>query len=150
MILRKNAKWLDGSSHTDINELFNIWETKMLGASAFIEKQGIEGTNDLLGRQYNVKLTFWSFTEPDLSHLHEMTMLCLGVDPDGALKADQERRKRKAELLKEFATDLKSFVKQAAYLSGSDSDSKRRLEQALEIARTAMGQAQEDLQWMER
>ena len=150
MILRKNAAWLDGSSHTDIDELFNIWETKMLGASAFIEKQGIEETNNLLGRQYNVKLTFWSFTEPDLSHLHEMTMLCLGVDPDGALEADQERRKRKAELLKEFANDLKQFAKQAAYLSGSDPDSNRRLEQALEIARTAMGQAQEDLQWMER
>ena len=79
-----------------------------------------------------------------------MTCLALGIDPDGTLKADEERRKRKAELLKEFANDLKQFAKCAAYLSGSDKDSNRRLEQALEIARAAIGQATEDLQWMER
>ncbi len=33
---------------------------------------------------------------------------------------------------------------------GSDKDSNRRLEQTLEVARTAIGQATEDLQWMER
>jgi hypothetical protein len=53
-------------------------------------------------------------------------------------------------LLKEFANELKQFAKRAAYLSGSDQDSNRRLEQALEVARTAIGQATEDLQWMER
>ena len=60
------------------------------------------------------------------------------------------RRKEKGRIIREFSDDLKSFAKQAAYLSGSDPDSNRRLEQALEVARTAMGQAQEDLQWMER
>ena len=79
-----------------------------------------------------------------------MTCLAMGIDPDGTLKADQERRKRKAELLREFAADVKQFAKQAAYLSGSDRHSNMRLEQALEIARTALSQASEDLQWMER
>ena len=122
----------------------------LLGVSAYIEKQGEEEVNDILGKQYNIKLTFWGFTEPDLSHLHGVTCLALGVDPDGTLKADEESRKRKAELLKEFANDLKSFAKRAAYLSGSDKDSNCQLEQALEVARTAIDQATEDLQWMER
>jgi len=150
MILRKNASWLDGSSKSDIDDLFEQWRTKMLGASAYIEKQGVEQINNDLDRQYDVKLTFWRFLEPDLSHLHEMTCLALGIDPDGTLKADQDRRKAKAELLREFSSDVKQFAKQAAYLSGSDRHSNRRLEQALEIARTGMGQAQEDLQWMQR
>ena len=150
MILHKNARWLDGSKKSDVDDLYEQWRTKMLGASAYIEKQGVEETNNILGKQYNIKLTFWGFTEPDLSHLHEMTCLAMGIDPDGTLKADEERRKRKAELLKDFANDLKSFAKRAAYLSGSDKDSNRRLEQALEVARTAIGQATEDLQWMER
>ena len=150
MILHKNAGWLDGSKKSDVDDLYEVWRTKMLGASAYIEKQGVEEVNDILGKQYNIKLTFWGFTEPDLSHLHEMTCLAMGIDPDGTLKADEERRKRKAELLKDFANDLKSFAKRAAYLSGSDQDSNRRLEQALEVARTAIGQATEDLQWMER
>ena len=55
MILRKNAKWLDGSGHTDIDELYNVWTYKMIGASAFIEKQGIEETNELFGRQYKTR-----------------------------------------------------------------------------------------------
>ena len=150
MILHKNARWLDGSKKSGVDDLYEQWRTKMLGASAYIEKQGVEETNNILGKQYNIKLTFWGFTEPDLSHLDEMTCLALGVDPDGTLKADEDRRKRKAELLKEFANDLKSFAKRAAYLSGSDQDSNRRLEQALEVARTVIGQATEDLQWMER
>ena len=150
MILRKNASLLDCSSKSSVDDLYDQWTTKMLFASAYIDEQGIEEANNILGKQYNIKLTFWGFTEPDLSHLHEMTCLRLGVDPDGTLKADEDRRKRKAELLKEFANDLKSFAKRAAYLSGSDKDSNRRLEQALEVARTAIDQATEDLQWMER
>ena len=147
MILRKNARWLDGSSKTDIDVLYNVWETKMLGASAYIEKQGVEEVNDILGKQYNVKLTFWSFTEPDLSHLHEMTMRCLGIDPDGALKADEDRRKEKARILREFGESWKGYAKQLAYLSGSGKYSNQKLEQALELAHQAMGQALDDLQW---
>ena len=73
----------------------------------------------------------------------------LGIDCDGTLKTDEEWRKRKAELLKEFVNDLEQFAKRAAYLSGSDQDFNRRLEQALEAARKAIGQATEDLHWTE-
>ena len=65
------------------------------------------------------------------------------------MKADEDRRKRKAELLREFSTEVKAFAKQAAYLSGSREDSNQRLEQALEIARQAMEQGLEDLTWTE-
>ena len=147
MILRKNARWLDGSSKTDIDVLYETWETKMIGASAYIEKQGVEEVNDILGKQYNIKLTFWSFTEPDLSHLHKMTMLALGVDPDGALKADEDRRKEKARILREFNDEVKAFTKKAAYMVGSGPDSNRRLAAALELARQALIRAEEDLEW---
>ena len=43
-----------------------------------------------------------------------------------------------------------SFIREAAYLSGSDNMSNQKLEQALTIARQAMDQAREDLQWSER
>lgn len=74
----------------------------------------------------------------------------LGIDCDGTLKTDEEWRKRKAELLKEFVNDLEQFAKRAAYLSGSDQDFNRRLEQALVAARKAIGQATEGLHWTER
>ena len=96
----------------------------------------------------SARLTFWSFCR-DFRNIKHFSNLWLGRTDVEDLQ-DLNRRKRKAEILREFASDLKQFAKQAAYLSGSDSDSNRRLEQALEIARTAMGQAQEDLQWMER
>ncbi len=150
MIIRKNARFLDCSVDSDISDAYEQWRTYMLGASAYIEKQGVERINHDLDRQYDVKLTFWRFLEPELRHLHEMTCLAMGVDPDGRLKADQDRRKAKAELLREFSSEVKQFAKQAAYLSGSDRHSNMRLEQALEIARTALSQASEDLQWMER
>ena len=42
------------------------------------------------------------------------------------------------------------FVKEAAYISGSGQFSNEKLDQALTIARQAMDQAREDLQWSER
>ena len=149
MILHKNARWLDGSKKSDVDDLYEQWRTKMLGASAYIEKQGVEETNNILGKQYNIRLTFWGFTEPDLSHLHEMTCLALGIDPDGTLKADEDRRKEKARMLKEFDHTMKGFIKKAAYVVGSGPDSNKRLEQALEIATQALIQAESDLEWSE-
>ena len=119
MILHENARWLDRSKKSNVDDLYEQWRIKMLGALAYLEKQGVEEVNKILGKHYNIKLTFWGFTEPDLSHLHEMTCLALGIDPDRILKADEERRKRKAKLLKEFANELKSFAKRAAYLSAA-------------------------------
>ena len=48
---------------------------------------------------------FWRFQEPSLKHLHVMLHESLGIDPDGSLKADEDRRKGKAELLREFTND---------------------------------------------
>ena len=62
----------------------------------------------------------------------------------------EEHSKRKAVLLKEFANHLKHFAKRAAYLSGSDQDSNHRLEQAIEVTRTAIGHGTEAIQSMER
>ena len=95
-------------------------------------------------------MTFWRFLEPSLKHLHDMTHLCMGNDPDGALAADEQRRKDKASILKDFKEEVMSFIREAAYLSGSDNMSNQKLEQALTIARQAMDQAREDLQWSER
>ena len=68
-----------------------------------------------------------------------MTHLCLGIDPDGALAADEQRRKDKADVLKDFKAEVMDFVKEAAYLSGSGQISNQKLDQA-----------REDLQWSER
>ena len=51
-----------------------------------------------------------------------------------------------AEILKDFKEEVMSFIREAAYLSGSDKLSNQKLEQALTIARQAMDQAREDLQ----
>ena len=66
------------------------------------------------------------------------------------MAADEQRRKDKADILKEFKAEVMDFVKEAAYLSSSDQFSNQKLDQALTIARQAMDQAREDLQWSER
>ena len=150
MILRKNARWMDCSSQTDIDQIFEQWRSYMLGASAYLEKHGVEEASEALNRPLQITMTFWRFQEPSLKHLHDMTHLCLGIDPDGALAADEQRRKDKADILKEFKSEVMDFVKEAAYLSGSGQFSNQKLDQALTIARQAMDQAREDLQWSER
>ena len=62
---------------------------------------------------------------------------------------DLQRRKRKAELLREFNEEVKRFTNKAAYVVGSGSDSNQRLEQSLELARQALMRAEEDLEWSE-
>ena len=73
--------------------------------------------------------------------------LQLGIDPNDSLKTDQDRRKEKAELLREFNEEVKRFTKKAAYVVGSGTDSNQRLQQALELARQALMRAEEDLEW---
>lgn len=102
-----------------------------------------------MNRPVNQLLTFWQFHASGCRHIHHLSCLQLSIDPDGSLKADEDRRKRKAELLREFSTEVKAFAKQAAYISGSREDSNQRLELALEIARQAMEQALDDLKWTE-
>ena len=145
-ILRDSAAWLDGSSKTDIDVLFDTWRAKMLAVSVYLEQNGVTEAEDLMNRPVNVTVTFWTFHASGCRHIHHLSCLQLGIDPDGSLKADEDRN-RKAELLRLFNGDLKDFAKQAAYLNGSDSDLNRRLEQALEIARTSLQVALDDLRW---
>ena len=56
---------------------------------------------------------------------------------------------KRAELLREFNTEVKRFTQKAAYVVGSGPDCNKRLEQALELARQALMQAEEDLDWEE-
>ena len=88
-------------------------------------------------------MTFWRFQEPSLKHLHDMIHLCLGVDPAGALAADEQHLKDKAETLKGFKDEVMDFVREGAYLSGSGQFSNQKLEQALTIARQEMDQVRE-------
>ena len=147
MILRKNARWLECSADADIDQLFDQWHTLMLGASAYLTKYGTDQAAVTLDRPMEITMTFWRFLEPSLKHLHVMTYTSLGIDPDGALAADEERRKEKAAILKQFDQEMKAFIKNAAYLSGSEKGSNQKLEQALAIARQALAQAEDDLRW---
>ena len=146
-ILRDSAAWLDGSSKTDIDVLFDTWRAKMLAISVYLEQNGVSEAEDLMNRPVNAMVTFWTFHANGCRHIHHLSCLQLGIDPDGSLKTDEDRRKGKAELLRLFTGDLKVFAKQAAYLSSSDSDSNRRLEQVLEIARTSLEGVLDDLRW---
>ena len=147
MIIKRNAVWLGGSAKSDMDFLYEQWRTYMIGASAYLSKNGVEETSARLDRQLDITMTFWRFQEPSLKHLHVMLHTALGIDPDGALKADEDRRKRKAEILREFGESWKGYAKQLAYLSGSGKYSNQKLEQALELAHQALGQVLDYLQW---
>lgn len=98
MTLRKNARWIDCSADTDIDQLYEQWRSYMLGASAYLTKHGTEEAAAALDRPLEITMTFWRFLEPSLKHLHDMPHLCMGNDPDGALAADEQRRKDKASI----------------------------------------------------
>ena len=61
--------------------------------------------------------------------------------------ADQQRRKAKAQLLRDFQADLKDFVRAAAYRSGSGPHSNETLAAALEVARAALRAGEAELEW---
>lgn len=147
MILKRNARWLEGSTKTDIDFLYAQWRTFMLGASAYLEKNGVDEVAAALDRHLDIRMTFWSFQEPSLKHLHVMLHTALGVDPDGALAADEDRRKRKAEIINTFKQEIHDFLKEAVVISGSGQHSNQRLEAALALATQAMDQARDDLRW---
>ena len=146
IILRQNAAWLDGSNKTSIDVLYYNFETKLLFALAYIKQQGEDKVNNILGSNYNITIGFWAFCR-DLKNIHHLSCLALGQEPDAVLLNDRDRRKKKAELLKEFSAEVKDFARQAAYLSGSHEHSNTRLEQALEIARTSLETCLDDLRW---
>jgi hypothetical protein len=149
MLIKKNARWLEGSSHSELDDLYENWRTLMVGASAYLEKNGVDEAGNIMNRPVSITMGFWNFLQPDFRHLHVMTYTSLGIDPDGALAADEQRRKDKSAILKDFKEEVMAFIKDAAYLSGSDKHSNQKLNQALTIARQAMEQAREDLQFQE-
>ena len=144
-ILRDNAAWLDGSSKTDIDVLLDTWRAKMLGVSTYMEQNGVAEAEGVMNKPMNAMINIWTFHASGCRHIHHLSCLQLGIDPDGSLKVDQDRRKQKAELLREFNDEVKRFTKKAAYVVGSGSDSSQKLEQALELARQALMRAEEDL-----
>ena len=101
-----------------------------------------------MGAQSEFEIEFWQFIR-DLKNVHHLAHLGLGNEPDHALISDQNRRKEKARILKDFDHTMKGFIKKAAYVVGSGPDSNKRLEQALEIATQALMQAESDLEWSE-
>jgi hypothetical protein len=144
MIIRRNAAWLGGSAKSDTDFLYAQWRIYMIGAAAYLEKHGVEDTSANLDRQIDITMTFWRFQEPSLKHLHVMFNDNLGIDPDGALAADQDRRKQKAEIINGFKDTIHGFLKDAVYLSGSDN---QRLERALALASQTLDQVRDDLRW---
>ena len=147
MIIKRNAAWLGCSAKTDADHLYEMWRTYMLGASAFLEKNGVEETSASLDRPLDITMTFWRFQEPSLKHLHVMLHESLGIDPDGALAADQDRRKEKGRLISEFKDTIHAFLKDAVYLSGSDEHSNQRLAAALALATQTLDQVRDDLRF---
>ena len=148
VILRENRKWLDCGRSSDIDDLYDQFKTYLLMALAYIEREGVDKVNAQLGTQYEITIGFWGFCR-DLQNIHHLAHLGMGNEPDQALTADADRRREKAQILKDFHDEVKGFIKKAAYVSGSAPDSNKRLEQALELARQALMRAEEDLEWSE-
>ena len=138
--------WLGGGRRTDIDVLFEEFLGHLQLSLIRIQQQSIERINEQTGAEMNARLTFWQYLDPDLRAMKDLSDAQLGITDQDNIQ-DMQRRKRKAELLRLFNGDLKDFAKQAAYLNGSDSDLNRRLEQALEIARTSLQVALDDLRW---
>ena len=146
-ILRDSAGWLDGSPKTDIDVLLESWKAKMLCVSVYLEQNGTDEAEGVMNRPVNAMVNFWTWHSAGCRHIHHLSCLQLGIDPDGSIKADEDRRKEKATILREFADSWKQYAKEAAYLCGSDQHSNTKLRQALQIAHTAMEQCLDDLRF---
>ena len=147
-VLRDNAHWLGGSRHTDLDVLLESFIAHLMASLIRIKQQGIERINEQTGSEMNARLTFWRYLDPDLRAMKHLSDQQLGITDQDNVE-DIQRRRDKATLLREFASEVKSFTRQAAYLAGSDKGSNQKLEMALEIARQAMEQGLEDLKWTE-
>lgn len=147
ILLRQNAAWLDGSSRTSIDQLYEVFETKLIMSLANIKREGEEKVNDILGANYDMTLGFWAFLNPDLKNIHYLSCMALDVEPDETLLKDSDRRKEKTTILRKFGSSWKDYARQAAYLSGSGKFTNQKLDQALSLAHQAMEQALDDLKF---
>ena len=103
----------------------------------------MERINEQTGSEMNALLMFWRYSDPDLRSMKALSDTQLGITDQDNIQ-DLQRRKRKAELLREFNDEVKRFTKKAAYVVGSGPDSSQRLEQALELAWQGLMRAEED------
>ena len=140
--------WLGGGRRTDIDVLFEEFLGHLQLSLIRIQQQSIERINEQTGAEMNARLTFWQYLDPDLRAMKDLSDAQLGITDQDNIQ-DMQRRKRKAELLREFSDEVKRFTKKAAYVVGSGPDSNKRLECALELARQALMQAEMDLEWEE-
>lgn len=146
MILRENCHWLGGSRYTDVDVLFEEFLGQLTVSLAHIADKGIDRINAQVGGSMNAKLTFWRYLQPDLRAMKTLSDERLGITDQDNIQ-DMQRRKAKAEIIRDFGAEWKDYARRAAYLSGSDRFSNQKLNAALEIARQAMGQALDDLQF---
>ena len=109
-------------------------------ALVYIQQEGTETVNQRLGKQYNLRITFWRFASPPdaIKHLSELALGRTAAVKD----QDKARRDQKAELLRDFETELKEWVGFMAYRSRDNA----ALEQALEAARGVMAAAESELE----
>ena len=55
-ILRDSASWLDDSSETDIDVLFDTWRAKMLAVSTFMEQNGVTEAEGVMNKPVNAMI----------------------------------------------------------------------------------------------
>ena len=144
-VLYENVEWLGGSSKTDIEVLLDTFITKLIASLTYVEWEGIDKVNEHLERPLSIALGFWQFTRPDLKNIHWLACFHWGLDPVAQLEADKERRIGKAEILSEWRADLNEHMRRMAYMSGSDDASNARLKAALDEARKAMAEAEDEI-----
>ena len=142
--LLKNRKAFDAPDGVDSEWIYdNRFCDALMKATHRIGEMGLEQAEEALQRQYNERLTPWKFIDPP----HAMLWLAgMSETPP----AEAQRRKEKARILGEFDKDLKDFRRRAVIISGSGPDSNKNLAQALELARQAMMQAEDDLRWLKQ
>ena len=55
-ILRDSASWLDDSSVTDIDDLFDTWRAKMLAVSTYMEQKGVTEAEGVMNKPVNAMI----------------------------------------------------------------------------------------------
>ncbi len=153
-IISANAQYLGGSRKTSKRILTKRFLEEFICACSYLKTQDFERDMEpleVMGKEFHRTMSVWVWLRPDIRAIVHLAGL-YNNEPDAlaAVELDKERRAEKSKIIKAFLAEVDEFIQKAAYLSGSDQDSNGRLKQALEVARTAIGQATEDLQWMER
>lgn len=122
--------------HLSIEEL----EANLLVALIYMQDQGLDRIKQVTGAELNARLTFWRFIDPP-DNLIALSNLALNRDPT-ADDQDKARRDAKAKLLRDFQTEITSWIEHMAYLSRDDN---QKLAAALAAARRALAIAEDEL-----